>query len=169
MRSRALTFGVMIALYGVSSAASVAAQGSGSQAAGVHACSLLSDADIVRVTGRPNRLNVPPERSEMPNGATTCNFVGLDITLYPRVTPQNFQAMRKTEAGTKDVTVESTSGVGDEAYFSVRARRTSSNVGIIVRRGTYQVALGDRVPNDSVAWIKPKLVDLVAPRKLWSD
>jgi hypothetical protein len=105
-------------------------------------------------------MNTAPERTDMPNGATTCNYVGLDVTLSPRVTPQSFQATRKTEEAGKDVTVESVSGVGDEAYFSVRARRSSSNVGIIVRRGTYQIALGDRVPSDSVAWMKPKLVEL---------
>ena len=94
------------------------------------------------------------------NGVTTCSYVGLDMTLYPRVTPENFQTMRKREEATTGVTVESAAGVGDEAYFSVRGRRSSSNVGIIVRRGTYQLALGDRMPADSVAWMKPKLVEL---------
>ena len=160
MRSMTLTLGLTLALHVATGARSAIAQAPTGKTADVHACSLLSDADIVRVTGRPNRLNVPPERTDMPNGVTTCNYVGLDITLYPRVTPDNFQATRKREEATKDVTVESASGVGDEAYFSVRARRSSSNVGIIVRRGTYQVALGDRMPADSVAWMKPKLVEL---------
>lgn len=160
MRSMTLTFGVMLALHAATSAPPATAQAPTGKTADIHACSLLADADIGRITGRPNRLNVPPERTEMPNGVTTCNYVGLDVTLYPRVTPQSFQATRKTEEAGKDVTVESVSGVGDEAYFSVRARRSSSNVGIIVRRGAYQLALGDRMPADSVAWMKPKLVEL---------
>ena len=161
MRSMTLTLGVMLAFHAATVAPSAFAQApKGNASTDLHACSLLSDADIVRITGRPNRMNTPPVRTEMPNGATTCSHVGLDITLTPRVTAQNFQANRKSQEAGKDMTVESASGVGDEAYYSVHARRSSSNVGIVVRRGTYQIALGDRVPTDSVAWMKPKLVEL---------
>ena len=96
----------------------------------------------------------------MPNGATTCNFVGLDITLTPRVTSPNFEANRKSAAQQPNTTTEPLSGVGEEAYYYIRSRSTSSNVGIVFRTGTNQVALGDRVRSDSVAWFKPKLVEL---------
>lgn len=142
--------------------------GTASQASGPHACSLLTDADIERVTGTKNRVNVPPERTDMPNGATVCNFVGLDLTLTPRVTKQNFEANRKSAGQERNTTIESTSGVGEEAYFYVKTRPASANVGVVFRVGTYQVALGDRVRSDSVAWFKPKAVELakIAATKL---
>lgn len=174
MRSIALTLGTIVVVHvavGAQAAraqASAAPAGKASQAAGLHACSLLSDADILRITGTRNQLNTPPARSEMPNGSTVCNFVGLDITLTPRVTKQNFEANRKSAGTERNTTVEPTSGVGEEAYFYVRSRPSSSNVGIVFRSGSYQVALGDRVRSDSVAWFKPKVVELakVAAAKL---
>ena len=165
-QSIALTLGTVVAFHITAGAQEAAAQASGApaakaaQAAGAHACSLLTDADIARITGRPNRVNIPPERSEMPNGSTTCNFVGLDITLTPRVTAQNFETNRKSAAQQPNTTTEPLSGVGDEAYFYVRTRPSSSNVGIVFRTGLNQIALGDRVRSDSVAWFKPKLVEL---------
>ena len=138
----------------------VSAAAAGSQSAVPHACSLLSDADIARVTGKPNRANGPLQRSEQPTGLTQCSHYALDVALTPRVTPQTFERTRKGQEGGKNVTIEPVSGVGDEAYFYVRARRSTNNVGIIVRTGQYQVALGDLVSSDSVAWFKPKLVEL---------
>ena len=113
-------------------------------------------------------MNIPPERSEMPNGGSVCNFVGLDMTLTPRVTKQNFEANRKSAGTDRNTTTEPTSGVGEEAYFYVKSRVSSANVGIVFRGGSYQVALGDRVSSDSIAWLKPKLVELakVAAAKL---
>ena len=96
----------------------------------------------------------------MPNGATTCSYVGLDLTLTPRVTKQNFEANRKSAAQQQNTTTEPVAGVGEEAYFYIRTRPSSSNVGIVFRTGSYQVALGDRVRSDSVAWFKPKVVEL---------
>ena len=163
MRSIVLTLGTIIAVH-VTTGGEVA----GAQAAALHACSLLSDADILRITGTPNRFNTPPERSEMPNGGTVCNFVGLDITLTPRVTKENFEANRKSAGTERNTTIEPASGVGEAAYFYVKSRTTSANVGIVFRSGSYQVALGDRVRSDSVAWFKPKVVELakIAAAKL---
>ena len=138
----------------------VSAAATGGQSAAPHACSLLSDADIARVTGNPNRFKVPIQRSELPSGLTQCNYYALDLALTPRMTPQSFASTRKAQEGGKNVTIESVSGVGDEAYFYVRSRRSTNNVGIIVRAGQYQVALGNLIPADSVAWFKPKLVEL---------
>jgi hypothetical protein len=165
MRYVTLAFGTIVALHVTAGAHAAVAQAS---PAGLHACSLLTDADIGRVTGTPNRFNSPPERSEMPNGSTVCNFVGLDMTLTPRVTTQNFESNRKSAGQDKDTTTEPASGVGEEAYFYVKSRISSSNVGIVFRVGSYQVALGDRVRSDSVAWFKPKLVELakIAAAKL---
>jgi hypothetical protein len=165
MRYVTLALGTIVALHVTVGAHAAVAQAS---PAGLHACSLLTDADITRITGRPNQLNIPPDSSGMPNGSTTCNFVGLDLTLTPRVTKQNFESNRKSAGQDRNTTTEPTSGVGEEAYYYVKSRITSSNVGIVFRVGSYQIALGDRVRADSVAWFKPKLVELakVAAAKL---
>ena len=166
MRPVVLTLGTIVTLHVAAGARTAGAQaasqtaGKASQATGLHACALLTDADITRITGTVNRFNTPPERSDMPNGATVCNFVGLDLTLTPRVTKQNFESNRKSAAQERNTTTEPVSGVGEEAYFYVRTRSSSSNVGIVFRTGSHQVALGDRVRSDSVAWFKPKLVEL---------
>lgn len=174
MRYMTLALGTIVSLHitadtrAAVAQASAAPAGKASQGTSLHACSLLTDADITRIKGTPNPLNVPPDRTDMPDGASTCNFVGLDLTLTPRVTTQNFESNRKSAAQQPNTTTEPTSGVGEEAYFYVRTRPSSSNVGIVFRAGSYQVALGDRVRSDSVAWFKPKLVELakVAAAKL---
>jgi hypothetical protein len=174
MRSSTRALGMLIALHLATAARAAVAQapaapaGKASQTTGLHACSLLTDVDITRIKGTRNQLNIPPDRTDMPNGASTCNFVGLDITLTPRVTKPNFASNRTSAAQERNTATEPASGVGEEAYFYVKSRPSSSNVGIVFRVGSYQVALGDRVRSDSVAWFKPKLVELakVAAAKL---
>jgi hypothetical protein len=136
--------------------------------AAIHACSLVSEADIQRVTGTTNRMNTPPFRADTPSGGTQCNYVGLDIALTPGVNAQNFETNRKSATQQRDTTAEPLGGVGDEAYYYVRTRSSSSNVGVVFRVGTHQVALGDRVPSDSVEKFKPKIVELakIAAAKL---
>ena len=161
MRSIGVTLGTVMVFHIAAGTPTLAAQaGKAPSAAGTHACSLITDADITRITGRANRFNTPPERAEMPNGSTTCSFVGLDITLTPRVTAQNFETNRKAAAQQPNTATEPLSEVSDEAYYLIRTRSSSSNVGIVFRTGTNQIALGDRVRSDSVAWFKPKLVEL---------
>lgn len=158
MRPIALMSGTILTLHAAAGARDALAQTSG-KSTGPHACDLLSNADIARITGQPNRLSIAPERGELPS-LTQCNYYALDVALTPRVTSEVFASTRKQQETGKNVTIESVSGVGDEAYFYVRSRRSTNNVGIIVRAGTYQVALGDLTPADSVAWFKPKLVEL---------
>jgi hypothetical protein len=161
-----MALGTIVAVHVTAGAQAAVAQssaspaGQASQAGGIHACSLVSEADIARITGRPNQAAIPPERTDMPNGGTVCNFEGLDITLTPRVTKQNFETNRQSAAQGQNTTTEPLSGVGEEAYFYERKRSSSSNVGVVFRVGSYQVALGDRVSSDSVAWFKPKVVEL---------
>ena len=134
----------------------------------IHACSLVSEAEIQRITGTTNRMNTPPSRADTPSGGSQCNYVGLDIALTPGVNAQNFQTNRKSAAQQRNTTTEPLAGVGDEAYYYVRTRTSSSNVGVVFRVGTQQVALGDSVPSDSVETFKPKLVELakIAAAKL---
>lgn len=136
--------------------------------AATHACSLVSDADIQRVTGTTNRAKTPPARADLPSGGTQCNYVGLDIALTPGVNAQNFETNRKSAAQQRNTTTEPLAGVGDEAYYYVQTRSSSSNVGVVFRVGTQQVALGDRVPSDSVEKFKLTLVELakIAAAKL---
>jgi hypothetical protein len=144
------------------------AAASAANAQGLHACSLVSEADIQRITGKANPTKVPPSRSEAPGGRTQCNYVGLDIAVTPGVTAQNFETNRKAAAQQRNTTTEAVAGLGEEAYYLVSTRPSSSNVGVVFRVGTYQVALGDRVPSDSVASFKPKVAELakIAAAKL---
>ena len=127
---------------------------------GIHACSLVSETEIQRVTGTTNRMNTPPSRGDAPSGGTQCNYVGLDIALTPGVNAQNFESNRKSAAQQRNTVTEPLAGVGEEAYYYVRTRSSSSNVGVVFRVGTYQVALGDSVPSDSVETFKPKVLEL---------
>jgi hypothetical protein len=133
---------------------------SAAKGAGIHACSLVTEAEIQRVTGATNQMKTPPSRSDAPNGGTQCNYVGLDIALTPGVNAQNFDINRQAAAQQRNTTTEPVTGLGDEAYVYVRTRSGSSNVGVVFRAGTYQVALGDRVPSDSVKTFTPKVVEL---------
>lgn len=169
MRIFTLCLGAVVTLQ--LSAAASAAQAPASPPKGqaaVHACSLVSEADIQRVTGTTNRMNTPPSRSDTPSGGTQCNYVGLDIALTPGVNAQNFQTNRASAAQQRGTTTEPLTGVGDEAYYYIRARSSSSGVGVVFRVGTYQVALGDNVPSGSVEAFKPKIVELakIAAAKL---
>jgi hypothetical protein len=150
---------VTLQLWAAPSAVIAQAPASAAKGASPHACSLVSEAEIQRVTGTTNRMT-PPSRSDAPNGGTQCNYVGLDIALTPGVNAQNFESNRKSAAQQRNTTTEPLTGLGDEAYFYVRTRSGSSNVGVVFRVGTYQVALGDSVPSDSVEIFKPKVVEL---------
>ena len=126
----------------------------------VHACSLFTDADIARITGRRAAHPFPADTSALPGGHTECHWVNLGAALTPNVTPQNFGATRKQQETAKNTTIESVSSVGDEAYFWDRRAGGDQYVGIVFRVGQYQLALSDMLPADSVAWFKPKLVEL---------
>ena len=126
----------------------------------VHACSLFTEADITRITGRAIRVKFPADTSTLPSGHTECHWVNLGAALTPKVTPQAFGATRKQQETAKNTTIESVSGVGDEAYFWERRAGGDQYVGIVFRVAQYQLALSDMLPPDSVAWLKPKLVEL---------
>jgi hypothetical protein len=126
----------------------------------VHACSLFTDADIARITGRRTPIKFPADTSTLPSGHTECHWVNLGAALTPKVTPQGFAATRKQQESAKNTTIESVSGAGDEAYFWERRAGGDQYVGIVFRVGQYQLALSDMLPPDSVAWLKPKLVEL---------
>ena len=126
----------------------------------VHACSLFTDADIARITGRRAPITFPADTSALPSGHTECHWVNLGAALTPNVTAQLFEATRKQQVSAKNTTIESVSGVGDEAYFWQRRAGGDEYVGIVFRVGQYQLALSDMLPPDSVAWLKPKLVEL---------
>jgi hypothetical protein len=169
MRILTLCLATIITLQ-LSTDLSVRVQAAGTRAGrqAIHACSLVSEADLQRITGTTNRPTSPPSRTETPNGATQCNYVGLNIALTPGVNAQNFQANRQSAAQQRGTVTEPLAGVGEEAYYFVRARTSSSQVGVVFRVGTHQVALGDSIPSASVDQFKPKLVELakVAAAKL---
>ena len=152
----------------VSAVATQATQPAPKGQAGLHACELVTEAEVQRVTGTTNRMNTPPSRGGSPSGGTQCNYVGLDIALTPGVNAQNFQTNRNSAAQQRNTRTEALADVGDEAYYYVRARTSTSNVGVVFRVGTNQVALGDTVPSDSVEKFKPKVVELakIAAAKL---
>ena len=163
MRTVMLCVGTVVALQISAAVSTVVAQAAESAPKGqadIHACALVTEAEIQRATGTTNRMNTPPSRGGAPGGGTQCNYVGLDIALTPGVNAQNFQTNRNSAAQQRNTKTEALAGVGDEAYYYVRARTSTSNVGVVFRVGTYQVALGDTVPSDSVEAFKPKIVEL---------
>src|SRR5215218_7532867 len=81
---------------GASAAVPVMAQARNAVPAGiVHACALLTDADIARITGRKAPSQWPADTSTLPSGHTECHWANLMAALTPNVTPQKFAATRK--------------------------------------------------------------------------
>jgi hypothetical protein len=162
MISRSLGALGVASLLGAPTASAQAPAGTSARAgqAAVHACSLFTDAEIARITGRRAPISFPADTATLPSGHTECHWMNLGAALTPNVTPQRFAATRKQQETAKDVKVTPVSGVGDEAYFWERSAGPDRYTGIVFRVGQYQLALSDMLPPDSVAWLKPKLVEL---------
>jgi len=144
--STRLTF-VVLGIVTMLGARAAVAQATKGASGAVHACSLFTDAVIAKITGRGTSVPFPADTSALPGGHTECHWVNLGAALTPNVTPQN-------------TAIELISGLGEEAYFWERRAGGEQYVGLVFRVGQYQLALSDMLPADSVAWFKPKLVQL---------
>jgi hypothetical protein len=159
MRIDRISLGV-VGIVTMLSASAATAQATKGPSGVVHACSLFTDADIARITGRVAPIKFPADTSALPGGHTECHWINLGAALTPKVTRQTFGATRKQQEAEKNTTIQSVSGVGDEAYFWQRPAGAEQYVGIVFRVGQYQLALSDMLPADSVAWLRPKLAEL---------
>lgn len=161
MRIR-LTLGIAVL---VSAAAPLAAQPAGS-GSGKSACSILSADEILKISKKVNRFGLKPRGDEF-KGVSECGFVGYEFSLVGNQTAQSFEALRKGQSAMKGVTVQPVPGVGDEAFYWVRAASFQPLVAIAMRVGSYRFAIQEMVPADSVEIIKPTLLALAkaaAPR-----
>jgi len=157
--STRLTF-VVLGIVTMLGARAAVAQATKGASGAVHACSLFTDAVIAKITGRGTSVPFPADTSALPGGHTECHWVNLGAALTPNVTPQQFGATRKQQEAAKNTAIELISGLGEEAYFWERRAGGEQYVGLVFRVGQYQLALSDMLPADSVAWFKPKLVQL---------
>lgn len=163
MRARTgLTLGVA-ALVGTVS--TLAAQ-SGGAGGGKSACSVLSAEEILQISKKVNRLGLKPRGDEY-KGVSQCGFVGYELSLVGNQTAQSFEATRKQQSALKGVTVQPLAGVGDDAFYWVRASGFKPLVAIAIRVGSYRLGIQEMVPADSVEIVKPTLLALAkaaAPR-----
>jgi hypothetical protein len=164
MRGRAgWTLGVAV---GLSCCAAALAAQPAAGGPGRSACSILSAEEILQISKKVNRLGMKPRGDEY-KGVSQCGFVGYEFSLVGNQTAQSFEATRKQQASMKDVTVQPVAGVGDGAFYWVRASSFEPLVAIAIRVGPYRLGIQEMVPADSVEIVKPTLLALAkaaAPR-----
>ena len=121
----------------------------------LHACSLLSPAEIRRISGKEDPLNLPPRRTDLAGGITECGYLGYNLSLNPDIPSAEFAASRKrqTQSGAK---IEAIAGLGDEAYYWEQGMQ----LGIALRIGQRRLAMVDLIQPDELQAAKTIMLNL---------
>ena len=133
------------------------------QATNVNACTVISTAELKRITGRQDFLGrgpQPADPSETPKGVSECEHLSLSFSLTSAMTHDWFVDTQKSQVkgGTK---VSPVSDVGDEAYLWWDPKSASNaQVGIAFRVGTRRLVIMDMAPRDSIEALKPMLLSV---------
>ena len=108
-----------------------------------NACTLLTLAEIRKIGGTAaagaNLSGIKPELEQLGNRGTYCAVGLVDIQLDV-ITAAGFDSFRKAAAKTAKFT--KLAGAGDEAYTFEEKRGSSSNVGVLLRKGKHTLTLG---------------------------
>jgi len=153
-----LALGVLAIVHTVASFSSANAQ-----ATNVNACTVISTAELKRITGRQDFLGrgpQPADPSETPKGVTECEHLALSFSLTSAMTHDWFVETQKSQVkdGTK---VSPVSDVGDEAYLWWDPKsETNAQVGIAFRVGARRLVIMDLTSRDSIEALKPMLVSV---------
>ena len=142
----------------------VATPSAGAQAARPNACGLVDATQVLTLTGRTDLFGKGPQvqdPSEIPQYTSGCHFLEILFLLDSPFPPERFaRARRSTETGGL-LTVQSVSGVGDEAYYEWDPRPGDFRlVGLVFRSGNTRVTIADNIPSDSIETMKKWLLPI---------
>ena len=135
---------------------------SAAQAGAPTACSIIDPAELQRVTGRKDGLKRGPISDDTPSRpgrqSTGCGYLQFIFELTTATNAAGFEETRKflVRGGAKEQNV---SGVGDAAFYWWDPRPGSTRpVGIVLRKGTSELAIFDMVSSDSIEIMKPQVL-----------
>ena len=141
----------------------VAVPTAGAQASGPNACAFIDAAELKKLTGRTDVLGTGPERSApeaLPKHMSQCTYLNFTFALTTNMNAEAFAKTRQNQtANTNRWKLQPISGLGDEAYYMWDGRPGSyRSVGVVFRKGTQQIALGDLVSSEEVESLKQVLL-----------
>jgi hypothetical protein len=145
---------VMIALLSVPAPESKLSAQSEAPAGGIHACDLLSNADVEKVTGRPSQK--PQDRlSDVQGTHSFCSFrdARVWIALFSRLPASQKHVSQELEVGGFDKTKQTVAGVGDSAAIYFRPQGQDPRGILVVHAGSRTLTVGVKMdagdPSDS--------------------
>src|SRR6185503_12280902 len=104
-------------------------------------------------------FNLPPEGEVVSKDATGCHYLEFDFQLTRPMTREAFIARRDREARSGHK-IQPVSGVGDDAYFWEQPNGSNGLLAIALRVGQSEFGIQVMLPGDSVAVMKPVLLEL---------
>jgi hypothetical protein len=155
---------ILTAILGVAVCAAAHAQTRGGRAEpgkpGIRACALLPVAEVKRLAGLPDPLNLfeklPPEEAPVGRGSS-CNYPSLHV----QIDPFDWTTIESNRAR-NSAQFEAVPGVGDAAFL--RANKAAASLEfaeLYARVGTHVLTIQMDVPDGkSTASVKPGLVAL---------
>lgn len=107
------------------------------------ACALLSNAEVVKITGRPSYDE--PHGTQLTNGGSACDYDDANLTLFsgPK-SDEHYEALLKNFKKDKAPRTP-VSGIGDSAYLMVQTSGPTSEPNhhavLVVRQGPHTMAV----------------------------
>jgi hypothetical protein len=165
-----LTASALLTVATMACVTSVSAQSRQEQAARVieqaggpsTACALLTDDEIVKISGR--RSYSKPEGTKLTNGGSACDYSGANVTLFsgPK-SDESYEALLKNFK--KDQTPRvPVAGIGDRAYFMAPKPRDEYEGRyqmLVVKKGAHTFAIAlEAQKNESTESLQPKVMAL---------
>jgi len=120
---------------------------------------VLSPQEIERISKLRNTFNLPPDGEVVAKDVTGCHYLDFDFQLTRAMTREAFIARRDREGRTGHK-IQPVSGVGEDAYFWQQPNGSHGLLAIALRVGQSEFGIQVMLPGDSVAVMKPVLLEL---------
>jgi hypothetical protein len=145
MEARMPALGLMIALLVTPTSESRLAAQTKAPAGSIHACDLLSNAEVEKVTGRPS--SKPPSRlSDAGSTQSYCGFrdAAVRVTLFSKMSAAEKHVYQELEVGGFDKAKHAVAGVGDSAaiYFTAKGKDPAGFM--VIHAGARTLTIGVR-------------------------
>ena len=148
------SLGLVLLMLAVPSPESRLAAQPGAPADGIHACDLLSNADVEKVTGRPSRK--PPDRlADVQMTHSFCSFrdARVWIAISTKVSAAQKHVYQELEVGGYDKANHAVAGLGDSAAIYFRPEGKDPRGLLVVHAGSRTLTVGVKMdagqPSDS--------------------
>jgi hypothetical protein len=162
MEARMPGLGVIIALFLTPLSASWLAAQTTVPTEGIHACDLLSNADVEKVTGRPSQK--PPSRlSEAQSTQSYCGFRDAKVrfTLFSKLPAAQKHVYQELEVGGFDKAKHVVAGVGDSAVIYFMGTGKDPAGFLVIHTGTRTLTIGVKGdPGQPSESVRPLAVEL---------